>query len=133
MSENSTVSPCASGAPLVLVWALQVLGDGGREAAPQALALSLLGGDARDQRANPADEVGKINAAAQPSTTTDAAHAPPRMLASRWSTTPHTADVSATSMSGARRATDRPQHHQQYEELPSVKWATRPGDGDNGD
>ena len=67
----------------------------------------------------------------QPITTIDAAHAPPRMPASRCSSTSHTAAVSATS-SIWRTSSDSPPSSTSSTKMPSEKPATPPGDGDTG-
>ena len=53
------------------------------------------------------------------------------MPASRWSSTSHTADVSATS-SIWRASSDSPPSTTSSTKMPSVKPATPPGDGDTG-
>ena len=70
-------------------------------------------------------------AAAQPSTTIDATHAPPRMPAARSSSTSHTAAAIATSAI-CRRSSDSAPSSTSNTKIPSANPATPPGDGDTG-
>ena len=70
-------------------------------------------------------------AAAQPITTADAAQAPGRIPASRWSSTSHTAAVVATSAIW-RTSSDSAPSSTSSTKIPSEKPATPPGDGETG-